>query len=215
MELHEALDQIAVIRRTLASSQVFRGYGARPMAVCSAMACGGSALQATFIPRPLDDFGSFLTLWIFVAALGLTVSLADVWWRYRHSPLSLWREDAWLALTQFLPCLGAGALATLAVVRVLPEARALLPGLWSMFFGLGLFASIGMLPHGMSAVAAWYVTAGGVAIALFSRDAALSPWSMVVTFGVGQAGAAVAHYYQPATSSGCNDAQPATEHDDE
>jgi hypothetical protein len=190
MELQEALTQISVIRRTLDRRAVFRGYGARPMAASAVIAVAAAAGQAMWIPTPGDALGDYLRLWVAAAAAGFLISLFDVWRRYRHSPLSLWREDAWLALAQFLPCMGAGALVTLAIAKSAPDAAWLLPGLWSVLFGLGLFASSRNLPRAMLLVAAWYVSAGCVVMIEFRGASALSPWAMALVFGLGQAGAA-------------------------
>jgi hypothetical protein len=162
------------------------------MAASAAICATAAGVQAATLPSPRDALGDYLQLWIGAAAAGFLISLVDVWRRYRRSPLSLWREDAWLALTQFLPCIGAGALVTLVIFRTAAEEAAwLLPGLWSVLFGLGLFASTRNLPRAMLLVAAWYVCAGCTVMTVFRGAAALSPWAMVLTLGIGQTAAAV------------------------
>jgi hypothetical protein len=74
----------------------------------------------------------------------------------------------------------------LVLLRFAPESLWMLPGLWSMFFGLGLFASWRFVPHTIVWVGAFYVAAGAVCLSVAQGDAALAPWSMGVPFGIGQ-----------------------------
>jgi hypothetical protein len=62
----------------------------------------------------------------------------------------------------------------------------MLPGLWAIVFGLGIFASSRLLPKPVILVASYYLASGIVCLALAQGTAALSPWSMIGTFVVGQ-----------------------------
>jgi hypothetical protein len=61
----------------------------------------------------------------------------------------------------------------------------MLPGLWQITFGLGVFSSCRFLPRPMAAAGAWYLLTGLASIAL-ADGRALSPWTMGVSYGVGQ-----------------------------
>ena len=61
---------------------------------------------------------------------------------------------------QFLPALVAGAMVTGALVRLSPALAALLPGLWALFFGVGIFAARPYVPRASGWVALYYWTAG-------------------------------------------------------
>jgi hypothetical protein len=90
-----------------------------------------------------------------------------------------------MAVEQFLPSAGAGALMTIVLVRYVPSALWMLPGLWQVLFSLGVFASCRFLPHLMAAAGAWYLLTGLTCITL-ADSRALSPWTMGISYGAGQ-----------------------------
>lgn len=193
MELHEALAQIAEIRQRLAGSELFRGYRSPPVAFSGALAIGASALQAAWVPEPSGRIGAYLAIWIGAAA----IAAASAGW----GMVARRRSSAWdgasnrLALEQFAPCLIAGALVTAAIVRAVPEAVGLLPGLWQVLFSLGIFASCRLLPRPIRAVAAFYLASGIYWLGRAGDGSALSPWAMGLTFGLGQLAAAAILYW--------------------
>ena len=67
-----------------------------------------------------------------------------------------------------------------------PDAEWLLPGLWQILVGLGIFASFRSLPRGVALAGGWYVAAGLAALALASETRTLSPWAMGAPFAIGQ-----------------------------
>ena len=71
-----------------------------------------------------------------------------------------------MAVEQFLPSAGAGLLITLVLVRFVPWALWMLPGMWQVIFSLGVFSSCRFLPRPMIAAGAWYLLTGLVCIAL-------------------------------------------------
>jgi hypothetical protein len=195
MELHDALTQIAEIRRQLARTEVFRGYRAMPVAFSGILALSTAAFQQVWLPDPVANLPSYLTLWIsaaFVSALAAGTEMLLRCWR---SPTTLTREITWLAVEQFLPCLLAGALLTAVLVAYVPESVWMLPGLWQMLFGLGIFASHRLLPRATLGVAVFYLLSGALVLAQTRGPAGLSPWAMGVPFGVGQLYAAAVLYW--------------------
>ena len=101
----------------------------------------------------------------------------------------------WLAVGQFAPCLLAGALVTIAIVRHAPEHAVLLPGLWQVFFSLGVFASCRLLPKAIVLVGVFYLVAGIVNLSRTEDLLALSPWAMAIPFCIGQLGTAALLYW--------------------
>jgi hypothetical protein len=64
---------------------------------------------------------------------------------------------------------------------------ALLPGLWAVLFGLGVFASRPYLPRATGWVALFYLAAGGLLLWAADRPGvALNGWGVGGVFGVGQ-----------------------------
>lgn len=192
--LDEALAQISDIRAHLARTETFRGYRSAIVAFSAIAAFAAAALQAWLIPNPQRATGEYLGLWIGAAVLSLAVAAVEISRRAcSASPLSV--RHTWLALEQFLPCLVAGAMLTAVVVRYANESTWMLPGLWSIVFSLGIFASWRLLPRPAFWVAVWYLTAGTICLATARGDHALSPWAMIGTFGVGQTLAATILYF--------------------
>ncbi|HEX7450483.1 MAG TPA: hypothetical protein VF306_23185 [Pirellulales bacterium] len=184
--LDEALAQISNIRAHLARTETFRGYRSTIVGFSAVAAFAAAALQATIIPHPERATKAYLLLWIGAAALSLIVAAVEISVRCARaaSPLSV--RHTWLAIEQFVPCLVAGALLTAVLVRYESQHLSMLPGLWSIVFSLGVFASWRLLPRRAFWVAVWYLVAGAACLALARGDAALSPWAMIGTFGVGQ-----------------------------
>ena len=90
-----------------------------------------------------------------------------------------------MAVEQFLPSAGAGLLLTMVLCLYVQEVVWILPGLWQIVFGLGVFSSCRFLPRPMLAAGAWYLLTGLACIA-FGDSRALSPWAMGVPFVIGQ-----------------------------
>jgi len=89
-------------------------------------------------------------------------------------------------LQRFLPTATAGAIVGLVVLVRLPAHARLLPGLWQLLMGVGIFAALGNLPRRMIWAAAYYFAAGGVCLLLADGQSPGTPWLMGVPFGVGQ-----------------------------
>jgi hypothetical protein len=90
------------------------------------------------------------------------------------------------AAESFLPAIAAGVLVTLVLVRSSPQDLWLLPGLWQIFYGLGIFASCRFLPRQMFAVGLWFLATGALCLATGRGEHALSAWTMGFPFGIGQ-----------------------------
>jgi hypothetical protein len=195
MELQEALAQIAEIRQQMARTEVFRGYRAVPVAFSGVLAIGAALYQSWRIRDPIADLPVYLTIWIGAALLSAIAAGLGMAWRAQHAPPSSWsREITRLAVEQFAPSVVAGGLVTIALVRTAQEALWMLPGLWSILFGLGIFASRRLLPRATTAVAVFYLMAGLACLELARGPHALSPWAMGIPFGVGQLLAAAVLY---------------------
>lgn len=195
VRLNEALAQVSDIRGHLARTETFRGYRSQIVGVSALAAFIAAALQAAIIPEPARATNKYLILWIGAAALSIAVAAVEMSLRCARagSPLSL--RHTRLAIEQFAPCLAAGGLLTAVLARSASETVWMLPGLWSIVFSLGIFASWRLLPRPALCVAVYYLAAGLVCLATARGAWALSPWAMVGTFGVGQALAAAVLYY--------------------
>jgi hypothetical protein len=195
MELREALDSIATIRRRMAETEVFRGYRALPVALSAVFALIGGFLQPVLVPRPDQDVPGYVAVWSAVALLSIAVAGLAMFVRDRLAGASLTRPVTWLAVGQFVPCLVAAAAVTAVIVRVAPDAAWVLPGLWQVYFSQGVFASCRLLPRPAFAVGVLYLAVGIITLIVARGPDALSPWAMAVPFGVGQLAAAAVLYW--------------------
>ena len=186
MELRDALTQISEIRTQMARSEVFRGYRSVPVAFSGLLAIAAAGFQAFWIPAPAAALGHYLLLWIGVALCSALAAGVEMVIRSQqtHSPLA--REITWLAIEHFLPAIVTGALLTCVLTVSAPETVWMLPGLWSILFSLGLFASCRLLPGEIFWAGAHYLVAGVLCLVLAKGNAALSPWAMAAPFGAGQ-----------------------------
>lgn len=194
MELRDALTQISEIRLQMARSEVFRGYRAAPVAFSGFLALAAAASQAAWLPNPMANPSAYIGLWTGAAVLSAVAAGLGMAWRSSHGGGSRRREVTHLAVEQFAPCLAAGALLTVVVLRTAPESLWMLPGLWQVLFSLGVFAACRLLPRATFGVAVFYLVAGLLSLCLARGDAALSPWAMGLPFGVGQLAAAAVLY---------------------
>lgn len=186
MDLQEALSQISEIRQQVARTETFRGYQAAPVAFSAVVACLAAGFQHTLLPEPAANLAAYLGLWIGAACLSMFVTGLAMIWHCKQSPSSLTIPNTILAVGQFLPSVVAGGLVTFILFRQVPEAAWMLPGLWSIFFSLGIFASYRLLPKATFWIGVFYMTAGVLCLIWASGDHAFTPWAMGVPFGVGQ-----------------------------
>ena len=195
MELREALVQISQIRQQVAQTEMFRGYRAVPVAFSGGVALIAAGIQVGLIPEPALNIGAYIALWTGAAVLSILATGWEMAWHLRRSGSALEREKLFVAVSQFLPALVAGALLTIVLVRFASDAVWMLPGLWAVLFGLGIFASWRFLPPSIVWIGVWYLMAGLVTLIWAQGEAAFSPWAMGLPFGIGQLSAAAILYW--------------------
>jgi uncharacterized membrane protein len=186
MELHEALSQIAEIRQQVARTEVFRGYRAVPVAFSGLLAWTAAGLQALWITQPLDEIAAYLTLWVGAALVSMLATAVEMVMHYRLTTSPFNRAKTLHAVGQFVPSVVAGGLLMIVLTTYARDSVWMLPGLWAMLFGLGIFASFRQLPPATFWVAVYYLLAGCLCLAWANGEHALSPWAMGIPFGIGQ-----------------------------
>jgi hypothetical protein len=184
-ELNKALGDISSIRRQVARSTEFRGYGPATLAATGGFAFVAAGAQTLLVPEPGHQIGAYLGIWIATAVLSAGLIGVQTFARSRRIHSEMADEMILMAVEQFLPSVGAGGLITIAIVRYAPSAEWMLPGIWQVIFSLGVFASCRFLPRTIALVGAWYLLTGLGCIAL-ADGRALSPWTMGISYGVGQ-----------------------------
>jgi hypothetical protein len=184
-EFHKALGDISSIRRQVARTTEFRGYGPATLAVTGFFALLSAGMQDRWIPQPAKHISEYVGLWCSTALVSAVLAGIQMYTRSRRIHSGLSDEMIHMAVEQFLPAVGAGLLLTVVLLRTVPNLAWMLPGLWQVIFSLGIFASCRFLPRPIFLAAAWYLLAGLLCIGL-GGNRALSPWAMAIPFGAGQ-----------------------------
>ena len=184
-DLHKALGDISSIRRQVASSMEFRGYGPATLAATGVLAVSAAVVQSLMFPDPAAHIFGYLGIWVPAAILSLALAGRQMYTRSRRIHSNLSNEMIQMAVEQFLPAVGAGLLLTIVILRAAPAEAWMLPGLWQVAFSLGIFSSRRFLPKPILAAGMWYMLTGLICIGMDGPHA-LSPWAMGIPFGVGQ-----------------------------
>jgi len=184
-DLNKALGDIGSIRRQMARSTEFRGYGPATLAGTGVLAIAAAAAQEFLLPDPASHIGAYLGIWISTAILSASFIGAEMYARTRRIHSGMADEMIRMAVEQFLPSVVAGALVTLVLARFVPVSLWMLPGIWQVVFSLGVFSSCRFLPRPMAAAGVWYLLTGLACLAL-ADNRALSPWAMGIPYGAGQ-----------------------------
>ena len=193
MDVGRALAQIAEIHDQLAKGEVYRGWRSVPVASSGLVGLVAAAWQSA-TGRPIEPW-SFMAYWLAVGVVALVVGCSEIAWHYVARATDSERRQSRRVIAQFLPALVAGAIATGALVRLSPALVTLLPGLWALLFGVGIFAARPYVPRASGWVALYYWTAGLALLWSAHGLDTLSPWAVGGTFGAGQLFAAAVLYW--------------------
>jgi hypothetical protein len=191
-DLNRALVDIRNIRRQVAQTTEFRGYGPATLSATAIVALLASAVQSHWLPEPATHPVQYVALWlgtgVFCAAL-IAIQMLTRANRF-HSGMA--DEMVRMAVVQFLPAAIAGAVLPFVLLHVTPSVFWMLPGLWQIIFSLGVFASCRCLPRPMLLVGVWFLVTGFTCIAL-GDIRALAPATMSIAYTVGMAVVAAIH----------------------
>jgi hypothetical protein len=192
-DLNRALVEIRSIRRQVAQTTEFRGYGPSTLFATAILALLTGAAQAHWLPEPATHPVQYVALWlttgVFCAALIATQMLTRA--NRLHSDMA--DEMVRMAVAQFLPAAIAGAILPFVLLRVTQSVFWMLPGLWQIIFSLGVFASCRCLPRPMLLVGVWFLFTGLACVGL-GDIRSLAPATMSGAYAVGMALVAAIHY---------------------
>jgi hypothetical protein len=184
-DLNKALGDISSIRRQVAQSTEFRGYGPATLASTGVLALAAAGAQALWVPDPANHLVAYLSIWVWTAALSAALIGTEMYARTRRIHSGMADEMIRMAVEQFLPSAGVGGLVTFVLVRFVPGSQWMLPGIWQTIFSLGIFSSVRFLPRTMAVAGSWYLLTGLSCLAL-GDNRALSPWAMGLPYAAGQ-----------------------------
>lgn len=192
MELPQALAQIAEIRAQATRAEVYRGYRSVPVAASGLMGLAAAWLQP---PGLAADPAGFVLYWVAVAICAGFVGVSEIVYNYIVHDEALARERTRRVVGQLLPSLLGGALVTASFVHLSTSFVTLLPGLWALSFGLGIFASRPYLVRASGWVALYFCAAGAALLWTAHSPETLNAWAVGGTFGVGQLFTAAVLYW--------------------
>lgn len=182
-DLRKALADIGDIRATLAAGTLFRGFGPSVIALTGVVAIAAAAVQAHVPPQ---DAPGYVGSWVAVAVASSILIGVEMIGRTRRHHEGLADAMLFKAVEHFLPVGAAGAAICAIILSLAPDVAWVLPGLWQILLGIGLFVAVRFLPSTILIASGWYFLAGVTVLALSCQSRALSPWAMGVPFGVGQ-----------------------------
>jgi hypothetical protein len=192
-DLNKALTDLSHIRRQMARTTEFRGYGPATLAATGIIAIIAAAAQATWVGDPARNLRGYLAVWFATAAVCGGIIAVQMHTRARRMHSAMADEMIQMAVEQFFPALVAGLLVTMVLAHFVPHALWMLPGLWQLVYSLGVFSSCRFLPRPVMLGGAWYLLTSLVCLA-FGDVRALSPWTMGLAYGAGQMLIAAALY---------------------
>lgn len=195
MRLDEALSDMQAIRQQLSRIQTVTCYRSATAAASGLLALVAAALQpavdesnamiSSNVPSS-DQAVFFLGYWSLVAFLSVLVIGGEMSWRYWKISASHQRKHTRQSLGEFLPSIAVGVVLGCLMTFQQPEHAGLLPGLWSILLGLGILATLKRLPSGSIWIVLHYLVAGFLCLKFGTGNQVLAPWTMAVTFGLGQ-----------------------------
>ncbi|HEY4354722.1 MAG TPA: hypothetical protein VGN16_03165 [Acidobacteriaceae bacterium] len=199
-DLNRALVDIRSIRRQVAQTTEFRGYGPLTLSVTAVLALLAGALQAYWIADPAAHPVQYVALWLTTGVVCCALIATQMLTRANRLHSDMADEMIRMAVAQFLPAGVAGAVLPLVLLRVTHDVFWMLPGLWQIIFSLGIFASRRCMPRPMVLVGSWFLLTGLACIAL-GDSRALAPAAMAGAFAVGMATIAAVHQFSAANTS--------------
>jgi hypothetical protein len=180
MEVRDALDQLDRIHEQLTKCEVYRGFRVPAVALVGCVGLLAAAGQAWVVSPGESE--SFVWYWSAIGAAGLLVGMGAAARSYLFREDDFERRRTRRVMGQFLPCVLAGGLLTLALSRT-GAFVPLLPGVWAVVFGLGVVAVRPHLPRAVGLIGVGYVLAGGLLLAW--RPAEPPGWCVGGVFGIG------------------------------
>src|SRR5260370_42100365 len=108
-DLNRARGEMSSMRRQVARSTEFRGYGPATLATAGVMALLAAGIQARWAPDPVHHASTYLGIWIWTAMLSATLTGTQMYMRSRRMHSGMSDEMIHMAVEQFLPAGSGGA----------------------------------------------------------------------------------------------------------
>ena len=192
-DLNQALVDIRRIRRQVAQTTEFRGYGPLTLSATAILALVAGAAQSRLLREPASHPLFYVLLWLSAGVVCAALIASQMLARARRLHSAMADDMVRMAVTAFLPAGIAGALLPFTLLHVTPTVFWMLPGLWQIIFSLGVFSSCRCLPRPMLLAGGWFLFTGLDCIAL-GGTRSLAPATMSGAYAVGMALVAAIHF---------------------
>ncbi|MBB6144039.1 hypothetical protein HNQ77_001991 [Silvibacterium bohemicum] len=192
-DLNRALADIRNIRRQVAETTEFHGYGPLTLSATAGFALLAGAIQSHYLPEPAAHPAQYVALWLSTGVISAALIAAQMLTRVNRLHSSMADEIVRAAVAQFLPAGITGVILPLVLLHITKDVFWMLPGLWQIIFSLGVFASCRTLPRPMLLAGSWFLLTGMASVSL-GDVRALAPATMADSYAVGMALVAAIHY---------------------
>jgi hypothetical protein len=192
-DLHQALTDIRDIRRQVADTTEFRGYGPLTLSATAVFALLAGVAQSRWVPEPATHTAQYVALWLSTGILSAALIVTQMLTRANRLHSGMADEMIHMAVAQFLPAGIVGIVLPFVLLHAGSGVFWMLPGLWEIVFGLGVFASRRCLPRPLVFAGVWFLLCG-LACVTIGGTRALAPAMMSCPFAFGMGFVALVHY---------------------
>ena len=199
-DFDQALLDIRNIRRQVAKTTEFRGYGPLTLSATAVLALLAGVAQSCWLAEPANHPAEYVALWLTTAVFCAALIATQMLTRAKRLHSGMADEMIRMAVAQFLPAAVAGAVVPFVLLHVTHDVFWMLPGLWQIIFSLGVFASCRCLPRPMLLAGAGFLFTGLGCRAL-GDSRALAPATMSGASAGGMMLVAVIHYFSARKAS--------------
>ncbi len=192
-DLNQALADIRSIRRQVAETTEFRGYGPLTLSATAVMALMAGMAQSRWLANPAVHREQYVALWLGTGFVCGTLIITQMLARANRLHSGMADEMVRMAIVHSLPAGVTGIILPFILLHVTPAVFWMLPGLWQIIFSLGVFACCRCLPRLMLFAGAWFLLAGLLCLAL-GDTRALAPIAMSGAYAIGMTLVAAIHF---------------------
>lgn len=189
-DVNKAIKDLAIIRQHLSASREFRGFGPITIGATSIIAMITGLIQ-TFWPALVLNAWNYYTSWIIAAIISAILVVYEMCRRLKRHHGGYADEMLLEAAGNFIPSGVIGGIFLIAFSIFSPDLLWILPSIWLILIGLGILASMRILPPILNIGAAIYIILGFSIFMISSQSRCLSPWFMALPFAIGQASMAL------------------------
>lgn len=186
MRIEEALQQVDAIAALAQRGATYRGLRWQTVGATGVFGLAAAALQPMLMAGDSNPVFTLLLLWVTVAAASLSLIVADMAWRYHQNPTARSRRLTLTVLKRLSPALVVGGGLTVVWFDSATESVWMLPGLWAIVLGLGIFSTASCLPEPLRQVGIWYIGCGFALLMVMPHTSNFHPLAMAIPFGGGQ-----------------------------